>query len=186
MAALPQPDWHITAEEFAALRRDDLRMELIKGEIVTMPAAFTDHGRTAARLHIIVGQFIMNNQLGETFTAETGFLIARKPDTVRAPDFAFIQANRVTPAAVASSWGQVMPDLVAEVVSSSDRANEIEQKVQMWLGVGVRLVWVVWPQTRVIQVYEPPAPVLALDDTATLTGGMVLPGFATPVARIFG
>ena len=53
-------------------------------------------------------------------------------------------------------------------------------------GPGVRLVWVAWPQTRVIQVFEPPAPVQILDDTATLTGGAVLPGFVTPVARIFG
>ncbi len=185
MAALPQPNWLITAEEFAALHRDDLRMELIKGEIVTMPAAFTDHGYTASQLHIIVGHFIKQQKLGKTFTAETGFLIARNPDTVRAPDFAFIQASRATPMAVTSSWGQVMPDLVAEVVSSSDRANEIEQKVQMWLGVGVRLVWVVWPQTRVIQVHEPPAPVQTLDDTAVLTGGAVLPGFTTPIAYIF-
>jgi Uma2 family endonuclease len=185
MAALPKPDWRITAEEFAALRRDDLRMELIEGEVVTMPAAFTDHGYTASQLHIIVGQFIRQHRLGKTFTAETGFLIARNPDTVRAPDFAFIQASRVTPAAVTSSWGQVIPDLVAEVVSSSDRANEIDQKVRMWLGAGVRLVWVAWPQARIIQVYEPPAPVQELDDMATLTGGAVLSGFATPVTEIF-
>lgn len=126
-----QPNWLITAEEFAALPLDGWRAELIRGEIVTMPAAFAEHGRTASRLNIIVGGFILANQLGESYCAETGFLVERHPDTVRAPDFAFIQASRATPAASAPSWGQVMPDLVAEVVSSSDRANEIDQKVRM-------------------------------------------------------
>jgi Uma2 family endonuclease len=185
MAALPQPDWRITAEEFAAIQRDDLRMELIDGKVAALPFSEARHGRIAARIQWIVGGWIVQRHLGEAFAA-TGFVIARNPDTVRAPDFAFIQANRVTPQAIGASWGQVMPDLVVEVVSSSDRANEIDQKVQMWLGVGVRLVWVAWPQSRIIQVYEPPATVQELDDRAALTGGMVLPGFTVPVAQIFG
>lgn len=79
-----QPNWLITAEEFAALPLDGWRAELIRGEIVTMPAAFAEHGRTASRLNIIVGGFILANQLGESYCAETGFLVERHPDTVRA------------------------------------------------------------------------------------------------------
>lgn len=185
MAALPQPDWRITAEEFAAIQRDDVRMELIEGKVVALPFAEARHGRVAARLQGSIDNWIVQHHAGEAFST-TGFLIARNPDTVRAPDFAFIQASRVTPQAIGASWGQVMPDLVAEVVSSSDRVNEIDQKVQMWLGAGVRLAWVAWPQGRLMQVYEPPAPMQELDDTATLTGGAVLPGFSVPVAQIFG
>jgi Uma2 family endonuclease len=176
----------MTAEEFAALPLDGLRAELIQGEMVTMPAAFTDHGETASRLNIIVGHYVLAHRLGKTFAAETGFLIARNPDTVRAPDFAFIQASRVTPQASTASWGQVIPDLVAEVVSSSDRAGEIDQKVRMWLEAGVRLVWVLYPQAHTIFAYTPDAPVRLLRDGDTLDGGAVLPGFTTNVADIFG
>ena len=181
-----QPNWLITAEAFAVLPLDGLRAELIRGEIVTMPAAFTDHGETASRLNIIIGHFVLTHNLGKTFAAETGFLIARNPDTVRAPDFAFIQASRVTFNASAPSWGQVMPDLVAEVVSSSDRANEIDQKVHMWLDAGVRFVWVLYPQTRTILAHTPDAPIRILKDGDMLDGGEVLPGFAVGVETVFG
>lgn len=81
----------ITAEEFAALPRDGLRTELVRGEIVAKPPAFTDHGETAMRLSIILGQYVLEHDLGELYIAETGFLIARNPDTICAPDLAFIQ-----------------------------------------------------------------------------------------------
>jgi Uma2 family endonuclease len=184
--AVPSHHPHLyTAEEFAAMQRDGWRAELIEGEVVAMPAAFTDHGRTAMRLSALTAVYVLDHQLGETYTAETGFLISRNPDTVRAPDFSFIQANRVTISVLGPSWGGVIPDLVAEVISSSDRANEIDQKVQMWLTAGVRVVWVAWPQTHTIHVHAPPAPVQVLRDGDTLSGGTVIPGFSVAVSRIF-
>lgn len=181
-----QPNWLITAEAFAALPRDGWRAELIRGEVVTMPAAFTDHGETAMNLGAIVTTYVKAQHLGKTFAAETGFLIARNPDTVRAPDFAFIQTSRVTPVASTTGWGQVIPDLVAEVVSSSDRSNEIDQKVRMWLDAGVQLVWVLYPQTRTIFAHTPNAPVSMLKSGGVLAGGDVLPGFSVAVDEIFG
>ena len=174
-----------TAEEFAAMQRDGWRAELIEGEVVAMPAAFTDHGETAANISYLVGQFVRPKRIGKIYGAETGFLVARNPDTVRAPDFAYIHTRRLPPPGI-PFWGRVMPDIVAEVVSSGDRIKEIDRKVKMWLAAGVPLIWVAWPQVRMLQVYEPPAPVQELDDTATLTGGAVLPGFSVPVAEIFG
>ncbi len=186
MAVPSQQPYLYTAEEFAAMQRDGWRAELIKGEVVAMPAAFTDHGRTAMRLSALAAVYVLDHQLGETYTAETGFLISRNPDTVRAPDFSFIQASRVTISVLGPSWGGVIPDLVAEVISSSDRANEIDQKVQMWLKAGVRVVWVAWPQTHIIQVYNPQAPVQLLRDGDVLSGGTVIPGFSVALSRIFG
>ncbi|MBA3826269.1 MAG: Uma2 family endonuclease [Ktedonobacterales bacterium] len=163
-----------------------MRAELIEGEMVAMPAAFADHGRTASRINSLVGYYVLQNNLGETYTAETGFLIARNPDTIRAPDFAFIQASRLTISVLGPTWGGVIPDMVAEVVSSGERIKEIDAKVQMWLTAGVCLVWVVWPQVRMMQIYEPPALIRDLLDTEMLSGGLVLPGFTAPVAHIFG
>ena len=181
-----QPNWLITADEFAALHRDGWRAELIRGEIVTMPAAFTDYGKTAMRLGALITTYVMQHNAGKAFAAGTGFLVARNPDTVRAPDFAFIQASRVTPAAASASWGHVIPDLVAEVVSSSDRGNEIDAKVRMWLDVGVRLVWVLYPQTRTILEYRPDAPLRILKEGDALDGGTILPGFTAEVSVVFG
>jgi Uma2 family endonuclease len=186
LMAFPSHQPHLyTAEEFAAMQRDNMRAELIEGEMVAMPATFTDHGETAGNLGYLVGHFVRPKRLGKIYGAETGFLIARNPDTVRAPDFAYIATNRLPPPGIAF-WGRVIPDIVGEVVSSGDRIKEIDAKVQMWLAAGVRLVWVAWPQGRIIQVYEPPAPMQELDDTMTLTGGTVLPGFTTPVSEVFG
>jgi Uma2 family endonuclease len=146
MTALPQPDWRITAEEIAAIRRDGLRMELIGGKIVMLPFAEARHGRMAGRMQAMVGGWIMQHQAGEAFAAGTGFQIARNPDTVRAPDFTYIQASRVTPQAIGASWGQVLPDLVAEVVSSSDRANESTRRCRC--DCGLACDWCGWPGHR--------------------------------------
>jgi Uma2 family endonuclease len=185
MSTLPQQRY-ITADEFAALPRTGLRTELVRGAIVTMPPAFTDHGETAMRLSIILGHYVLTHDLGKMYTAETGFLIARNPDTIRAPDLAFIQKNRLTPDVSGPHWGEVIPDLVAEVASTYDRAAEIADKVQMWLDAGVQVVWVLYPTSREIMVHRPSQPVQTLDDQATLVGGNIIPGFTTPVDRVFG
>ncbi|MBF6589694.1 MAG: Uma2 family endonuclease [Ktedonobacterales bacterium] len=183
MAAQPHP---LTAEEFAALPREGLRLELVRGELRAMPPAFSDHGSAAMRLGSLLGHYILAHELGEIYAAETGFLLARHPDTVRAPDFAFIQTSRVVPEALMPSWNPIVPDLVVEVVSSSDRRTEVREKIRMWLEAGVRLVWVVYPPRRMVEQHRPQQPVVTLARTDTLDGGDVLPGFTLPLARVFG
>src|SRR5690242_12062043 len=121
----------LTAEEFAALPRDGVRLELVHGELVAMAPSFADHGEVVGALHAELGHYIRSHHLGTIYGAETGFLVARAPDTVRAPDLAFIQSARLTPAASAPNWNPIIPDLVAEVVSSADRSTEVEDKVRM-------------------------------------------------------
>ncbi len=180
------PKHLLTAEEFAALPLEGLRSELIEGELRTMPPTSGSHGRITMRLSALVAHYAMTHQLGETYAAETGFLIARNPDTVRAPDFAFIQRDRVPSRDSDSRWVPVIPDLVVEVASSGDRPAEIRQKATMWLEAGVRLVWVALPAERVIEVHRAGQPLVTLDESATLDGADVVPGFSTPVAAIFG
>jgi len=179
------PKHMLTAVEFAALPRDGLRLELIRGEIVAMPLAFDDHGEVALRLAVLLGQFVLANNLGRMYAAETGFLIAENPDIVRAPDLAFIAAERVPPRG-APGWVRVVPDLVAEVVSSGDRTTEVAEKVQMWLDAGVRLVWALYPTRRSVEVYHSVQAPLDLPESATLDGGDVVPGFSCPVSQVFG
>jgi Uma2 family endonuclease len=182
MSALPTG---LTAEEFAALPHDGLRLELVRGAIIAMPPSFGGHSRTAGRLAALLGHHVIANGLGEIYTAEGGFLLGRNPDTVRAPDLAFIQASRITPAASGLGWIPVVPDLVAEVVSSGDRPGEVADKVRMWLDAGVRLVWVAFPERKAIEVHRPGQPVSTLSVEDQLDGANVAPGFSVSVAQIF-
>lgn len=179
------PKHLLTAEEFAALPLGELRSELIEGVLHTMPPAFEDHGEITVRLTILLGQYVLAHQLGKMYAAETGFLIARNPDTVRAPDLAFTRKERAPSPGPAPRWVPVIPDLVAEVASSGDRPAEIRRKAEMWVEVGVRLVWIVLPVERVIEVHRAGQPVVTLDEAATLDGADIVPGFSTPVAAIF-
>jgi Uma2 family endonuclease len=175
----------LTAEEFAALPHEGLRLELIEGELHAMAPSYADHGDIVGALHVELGIYIRRNHLGKIYGAETGFLVARDPDTVRAPDIAFIQASRVTPAASAPNWNPIIPDLVVEVISSSDRDKDVASKTRMWLDAGVRLVWVVYPARREIVVHRPDG-ATTLTDSETLGGEDVVPGFSLPVTDVFG
>lgn len=182
MSAIPK---HLlTAEEFATLPHEGLRLELIKGEPLPRPLADDLHGEAAAALAVLVGSFIRRLGLGRAYVA-TGFHIASGPDTVLGADFAFIAASRV-PVRGKPGWVRVIPDLVAEVVSSGDRPQEAAEKIQMWLDVGVRMVVVLYPPRRVVEVYRPGEAVLELRDDDTLEGGDVVPGFAIAVSELFG
>ncbi len=172
-----------TADEFAALPSDGLRLELVRGEIVAMAPAFEDHGVTAARIATLLGYHVLANDLGRMYML-TGFFIQTNPDTVLAPDMAFIATDRMPPKGP-PGWVRVMPDLVAEVVSSGDRPAEIAEKARMWLDAGVKLVWVVFPTRQAIEVYQPNQATMTLSAGATLDGGNVVPGFSVPVAQVF-
>ncbi len=176
----------LTAEDLAALPTEGLRLELVRGELVAMPPTQGNHGTSAMRLGALVGHYILTHDLGEVYAAETGFLIERNPDTVRAPDFAFIAKERVTPETDAPTWVPVAPDLVMEVVSSGDRESEVATKVRMWLDAGVRLVWVVYPQRREVEIHRLGHPAEALAVSDTISGEDVVPGFTCPVAVVFG
>jgi len=161
----------------------DQRWELVKGELKTMTPAGFQHGRIAGNLHYLVTAFVKKEKLGITTAAETGFILARQPDSLRAPDVGFVRAERVTGDEIGFYDGP--PDFAAEVVSPDDRAAEVRQKTQHWLDAGTRVVWVVWPQTRSVTVHYPGREPLILHEADTLDGGDVLRGFACKVAAIF-
>ena len=123
--------------------------------------------------------------MGRVFSAETGFTIAREPDTVRAPDIAFISQNRL-PALLPDGYLELVPDLVVEVVSPNDTAREVREKVNDWLDAGVRLVWVVDYQKRIITEYYSRQQYRVLTEYDTLDGGDVVSGFSLPVCEVFG
>ena len=120
-----------------------------------------------------------------TRAAETGFTLARRPDTVRAPDVAFVRRERL-PDPEPTGFPDLAPDLVVEVVSPGDRAGEILAKVADWLSAGTRLVWVVDPERRLARVYRADGTEQIVEETDRLLGGDVLPGFSCGLASILG
>lgn len=176
----------MTAEQLAELPDDGWRHELIEGELSTMPPAGWQHGRVTNRLTRFVDRHVEANHLGECVAAETGFVLRRDPDTVRAPDLAFVRAGRL-PDKNERKFSTVIPDLVIEVVSPSDRAGEVNQQALSYLDAGVRLVWVVYPETDTITAHQPGGMVtLFRGEDAVLSGEDVLPGLTARLGDIFG
>ncbi len=147
------------------------------------PAGF-EHGWIAMNIGASLSDFVKENALGMVTGAETGFYIARDPDTVRAPDVGFICTERVPPRPV-QGFFQGAPDLAVEVLSPTDRASAVLAKVQNWLEAGCRAVWVIDPDRKTVSVYDERNHTTTLGASDELTGGEVVPGFHVPVAEIF-
>ncbi len=183
IATLEKPAVH-TAEDLERLSNQGFRYELIKGELRPMTPPGGSHGSTTSRLTILVGILVIDKDLGETFAAETGFLVARNPDTTLAPDFAFVAKDRL-PNPLPKSYIPVVPDIVLETRSPNDTKKEVADKVAEWLELGVRLVWELNPQTRILAVHQSNQMPRFLGEGDTLDGGDVLPGLSVPISRLF-
>ncbi|HEX9867573.1 MAG TPA: Uma2 family endonuclease [Candidatus Tectomicrobia bacterium] len=174
-----------TADELFVMPDDGLRYELVKGELRRMPPAGSEHGAVAINIAVVVAQFVKAHGLGVVFGAETGFKIASNPDTVRAPDLAFIRRERIPAGGIPREFWPGAPDLAVEVISPGDTYTEVEEKVSDWLNAGTRMVLVLNPRTRTVTVYTSHTDVVRLTGSDTLDGGEVLPEFSCRVAELF-
>jgi Uma2 family endonuclease len=174
-----------TAEELLRMPDDGFRYELVCGELRKMPPAGHVHGRLAATLTASLVRYVTANQLGAVYAAETGFILRRNPDTVRAPDVAFIRQQRVQEVGDVAGYWPGAPDLAIEVVSPSDSYAEVEEKVFEWLEAGTLMVLVVNPRRRSVTVYRSLADIIVLTQNDALDGGDVVPGWTMPVKDIF-
>ena len=175
----------LTAEDLLRLDGEGVRGELIRGVLhETMPAGLK-HGRIVMKLGALLMNFILPRSLGVLAGSDSGVLLERDPDTVREPDPAFTLAARLPPDGPYDGYAEVVPDLVVEVVSPSDRPREVADKIAMWLSHGVRLVWVVRPDSRTIEVHRPAAEVQTLGERDALDGLDVLPGFSCSASAVF-
>lgn len=166
-----------SAEELWELsHQTDQRLELIKGLIHEMAPTGGLHGVITSELNYYLQDFINKQKVGLATGAETGFVLASDPFTVRAPDIAFIARERV-PDPIPSKYFSLAPDLAVEVVLPSDTALYIREKVIDFLRAGTRLVWIVYPDSRTVDVYRPDQATQVVDIHGTLDGGDVLPGF---------
>ena len=174
----------MTADQLLRLNLPDKRTELAKGALVVREPAGYRHGEVAVKLTMAIAGFVHDRQLGAVLAAETGFKLFTNPDTVRAPDVAFVHRDRL-PESSPAGYAPFAPDLVVEVLSPDDRPGEVLAKVADWLSAGCRLVWVVDPVRRTARVYRADGTESLLTDRDALDGEEVLPGFACPLASMF-
>lgn len=156
-----------------------------EGELTPMSPAGTKQGQVTYDLGFEIGLFVKKHDLGHMYAAETGFTITQNPDTVRAPDIAFVCKERIPSEGKQKGFWVLAPDLVVEVISPFDRVSDVQKKVAEYLMAGVRLVWLVDPQIKTVTVYESLSQALLLSENDTLDGDDVLPGFSLPLSKLF-
>ncbi len=175
----------MTADELLAMPKDGFRYELIEGELRKMEPAGFFHGATGGLLLGPLISYIQQNDLGVILLAETGFKVGHDPDTILAPDIAFIQRENVPNPWPKYGFFVGVPDLAVEVVSPSETMESVDEKVQKYLEAGTRLVWILRPLRRRIEVHRANGESVFLTDKDILRGEDVVPGFELPVNRIF-
>ena len=175
----------MTADELLMMPDDGFRYELVKGELKRMSPTGDEHGEVTMRLASPLYQYVTLNKLGKVYAAETGFKLESDPDTVRAPDIAFVSMERIQAAGRIQGYRGGAPDLAVEVLSPGNTKREMAEKVKAYFAAGARLVWVVNPKPKTVTVYRSPSDIVTLTEKDTLEGGEVVPGFQIPVAEIF-
>ncbi len=175
----------MTADDLLRLYGQGVRGELIRGVLCKSMPTGHEHGAIVANLVILLGNFIKPGKLGSLTASDSGVWLEHDPDTVREPDIAYFSAQKIPLDERVTGYAEVVPDLVVEIASPGDTRREVNDKALMWLSYGVRLVWVVHPDTRSVDAHRPQAGVSTLTQDDTLECFDVLPGFTCNVSDIF-
>jgi len=168
----------MTAEQLFQYSHEPFRTELVAGRLVEMEPAGALHGSAAARIGGLLSRYVLDHALGEPFGAETGYVLATDPDTVRAPDASFVSRERVEAlGGIPSKFWPGPPDLAIEVTSTRDRRGEVESKTRSWLEAGTRAVVVIDPLQHTAVIHRPDGSSTSHDGSESLPLHDVLPGF---------
>lgn len=172
-----------TAEDLWRMSRDEAWLELDEGLLIEMSPTGELHGIVTAWVTYLLVAFVTTHELGYVTGAETGFILFVDQSTVRTPDVGFISKARRTPAT--ARFIPIPPDMAVEVVSPSETAAQVRKKVTQYLKAGTRLVWVIYPEDRLVDIYKPGKDPHPVGIDGSLDGGDVLPGFTVTVKEIF-
>ena len=175
----------ITADQLMEMHGKGLRGELIRGVFCEAMSAGITHGEIVVNVAGFLREVVRPNRLGRLIASDAGVKLESDPDTVREPDIAYFSRDRLPLDEDVPGYAEVPPNLVIEVSSPSDTPIALFDKARMWLNAGVDAVWILWPETRVVEVHRHDQPVQTLRESDTLTAADVLPQFSVPVAEIF-
>ncbi len=182
----------MTAEQLLGYEVPGQRVELVRGQLVVREPASFSHGALTVRLCVALGNHLAREReqqqwphaRGRLATADPGFTLARRPDTVRAPDIAYLSRERLA-GPLPDGFPELAPDLAVEVRSPSDRVGAVVAKVGDWLSAGTTLVWVIDSARAQVMVYRADGSVAVLEHNDILRGDDLLPGFALPLTELF-
>ena len=175
-----------TAVDIQTERMDldhDTRYEIVRGQRKEKPPMGVPQNLVCAALSSYLGPYVREHQLGSS-VPETLFVLDRGSNLQRRPDLAFVSRQRWHRPSQTEAW-DVVPDLAVEVISPTNRADDLVRKIDDYFAAGVRLVWVVYTQQRRVYVYHSPEDIRVVGPSGVLQGDDVVPGFSVPVAKLF-
>lgn len=172
----------LTDDDLMRMPRDGRKYELVDGELVVSPAGGR-HGKVTVRLVVRLGGFVESGKLGHVFDSSTGYILPG--GNRRAPDASFVARGRFPAEEVPRGFIDIPPDLAVEVLSPGDDARKVMDKVGEYLKAGVRLVWVIDPESRRAVSYRSLTAVRDVPTQGSLDGEDVVQGFACPLASLF-
>ena len=173
----------LTAEDLLRLSSEGGHYELIAGELRTLSLSGEERGGLVATFTTYLTMHALREKLGRVLVGKPGFVLATAPDTVLAPDVAFVRAERLGVAG--DDFYRGAPDLAVEIISPSDRYTEVDEKVALWLEYGVRMVIVMNPRRRSLAVHRSATMVRQLTIDDRLDGEDVVPGWSVAVRDLF-
>jgi Uma2 family endonuclease len=175
----------VTVDEFLALRLPEGKAELVRGEVRVTPPPGAPHGTAATNLLVMLANHVRSRELGRAFGDSFGYELIHLPHTVRVPDVSFVRADRLPQGGIGPGLLKLAPDLAVEVLSPSETASDLEEKLDDYAAASTPLMWVVDPIRRTVMVVAANAPVRWLREGDTLDGGDVIRGFSCAIADIF-
>ena len=175
----------MTIDEFMVADLPEGKSELVRGEVRLTPPPGAPHGMAVTNLFFALAVYVKEHRLGWVFGDAVGYELTRFPHTVRVPDASFVRADRIPSDGVRSGLFKFPPDLAIEVISPSETASSLEEKIRDYATSGTSLIWLVDPMRRTIMTLPSEAPVSWLAEGDALDGGTVVPGFSSPVHEVF-
>lgn len=184
IALTAPPTKLVTAAELLAMPRGDgKKYELVRGKLIEKTPTGNQKGAAVAMIGTVLSIYAGPRNYGGVRAGDPGYLLEIGPDTVRAPDVAWIAPGRIPPGT--QGYPNLAPDLAVEVKSPSNSYPAMRRKAEMWLSFGSRQVWVADPDHTTITRYTPGADPVVLTADDTIDGGDLLPGFSAPVWSLF-
>lgn len=174
----------MTADELLVLPDDGMRHELLEGELFTMMSPGAEHGAVAMTVGLLLGTHVRATVSGVVFAAETGFVLARDPDTVRAPDAAFVSRERYEAIGPTVKYWPEAPGFAAEVLSPSDSTSEVRSKALAWLDAGTKAVLIVDPARGTATVYRSRDDIRVYREDQPIDLADAVPGWIVTLAEL--
>jgi Uma2 family endonuclease len=175
----------ITAEQLSSIDDDRHRFELVGGRLRVMEPGGTPHSVSTIEAGRLLANWIRDRRLGMSLAGGPAFITQSDPDTVRAPDFAFIRAERI-PDPIPEGYPEMAPDFAVEIAGRDDRPEAVHEKAEWWLASGVGEVWVLEPRSRTATIHLPGREPRTLGASEAIEASGPLAGFACRVAELFG